>query len=57
VAREHSDSEAAAEALYWAGVSSYKATGKPDPLKQAVSQLKEKYPQSEWAKKASVWVA
>jgi hypothetical protein len=57
VANEHPESEAAAEALYWAGVSSYKASGKPDPLKQAAVRLREKYSQSEWAKKASVWAA
>jgi len=55
VAREHPESEAAPEAVYWTGVSSYKGSGKPDPLKQTATQLRERYPRSEWTKKASVW--
>ncbi len=56
VVREFPASEAAPEAVYWAGVSQYKATGKPDPLRRAGQRLREKYPQSVWAKKGSVWV-
>jgi hypothetical protein len=47
--------DVAAEALYWAGVSKYKATNDPSPLRQADRELKERYPESSWAKKASVW--
>ena len=44
------------EAVYWSGVSAYKASGKADPLKQVGAQLQSQYPESEWAKKASVWI-
>jgi hypothetical protein len=47
--------EAAAEALYWAGVSPYKATGNPASLKGTAQAFKERYQNSVWAKKASVW--
>ncbi len=49
-------SGAAPEACYWAGVSAYKATNKPETLAAAAKLLKEKYPDSEWTRKASVWV-
>jgi len=55
IAQKYPKSEVAAEALYWAGVSKYKATNDPAPLKQADRELKERYPESSWAKKASVW--
>jgi len=50
------ESGAAPEACYWAGVSAYKATNKPEPLAEAGKLLKEKYSESEWARKASVWL-
>jgi TolA-binding protein len=46
---------AAAEALYWAGVSRYKATGDAQALKETSAQFKQRYRDSDWAKKASVW--
>ena len=49
-------SGAAAEACYWAGVSAYKSTNKPEPLAEAAKLLKNKYPDSEWTRKASVWI-
>lgn len=49
-------SGAAPEACYWAGVSAYKVTNKPEPLGEAAKLLKEKYPDSEWTRKASVWL-
>jgi thioredoxin family protein/tetratricopeptide repeat protein len=55
IAQQHPKSEAAPEALYWAGVSKYKATNDPAPLGQAAQELKQQYPESSWAKKASVW--
>ncbi len=57
VANSYSKTDAAPEAVYWTAVSAYKATGKPEFLKQGGAKLREKYPQSEWAKKASVWVS
>ena len=47
---------AAPEAAYWAGVSAYKATNKPEPLAEAAKFLKEKYPESEWTRKSTVWI-
>jgi tetratricopeptide (TPR) repeat protein len=47
--------DAAAEALYWAGVSEYKASGNPEPLQKTAKAFKERYTDSQWAKKASVW--
>ena len=49
------NSEAAAEALYWAGVSRYKATGDASALKETARQFEERYTDTSWAKKASVW--
>ena len=56
VYRAYPKSAAAPEACYWAGVSAYKATNKPEPLTEAAQALKEKYPESEWARKSSVWL-
>ncbi len=47
--------EAAPEALYWAGVSKYKATNDPAALRNTAQQFKEKYTGTSWATKASVW--
>jgi len=53
---EHPKSGAAAEASYWSGVSDYKATNDASHLKTTGQRLRENYPESEWARKASVWV-
>lgn len=53
----HPQAGAAAEACYWAGVSAYKATHGPEPLKDTARILRQRYPQSEWTRKASVWAA
>lgn len=57
VAQEFPKSESAPEALYWAGVSKYKASHDPAPLAETARALKERYPESSWTKKASVWAA
>ena len=49
------NSEGAAEAQYWAGVSRYKATNDAGALQQTAAAFKERYAGSSWAKKASVW--
>jgi len=49
------NTDAAAEALYWAGVAPYKATGDPASLKATGEAFKQRYTGSPWAKKASVW--
>ena len=48
-------SDAAPEALYWAGVSNYKATGDPSALRATTTAFSERYQDTAWAKKASVW--
>jgi TolA-binding protein len=48
-------SDAAPEALYWAGVSRYKATGDGSALGATHAAFKDRYQDSAWAKKASVW--
>jgi TolA-binding protein len=47
--------DAAAEAMYWAGVSRYKATNDPGALKATAQAFKDRYKESAWAKKASIW--
>lgn len=47
---------AAPEASYWEGVSAYKATHDPKHLREAALRLEETHPESEWARKASVWL-
>jgi len=47
--------DAAAEALYWAGVARYKATGDGASLKDTARAFTQRYQDSTWAKKASVW--
>jgi TolA-binding protein len=48
-------SDAAAEAMYWAGVSRYKATNDAAALKSTAQAFKQRYLDSSWAKKASIW--
>ena len=55
IADTHPDAEVAPEALYWAGVSRYKGADDAGALKATTVALREKYPSSPWAKKASVW--
>jgi TolA-binding protein len=55
VVDRHPNSEAAPEALYWAGVSHYKATGDAGALKDTARQFQGRYTDTSWAKKASVW--
>jgi TolA-binding protein len=49
--------DAAPEALYWAGVSKYKASGDASALGATTAAFRERYQDTSWAKKASVWGA
>lgn len=49
------DSKAAPEALYWRGVSQYRATNDHTVLGELPGQFREKYPDSVWALKAIPW--
>jgi hypothetical protein len=55
VVDRYPSSDAAPDALYWAGVSRYKATGDASALKETARQFRERYVETAWAKKASVW--
>ena len=49
------DSKAAPEALYWKGVSHYKATNDHTILGELPAQFQEKYPESVQAMKTIAW--
>lgn len=55
VAEQHPDTDAAPEAVYWKGVSRYKATNDAAALADTARAFGERYRDSSWAKKASVW--
>jgi hypothetical protein len=55
VVERYPDAAAAPEAVYWRGVSQYKRTNDHTVLGGVAEQLNQKYPDSAWAKKASVW--
>jgi TolA-binding protein len=55
VVARHPDTEAAAEAQYWAGVARYKATGDAGALADTARRFRERYAGTSWAKRASVW--
>ena len=55
VASSHPDTDAAPEALYWAGVAKYKATGDAKALADTYDQFQNRYKDTSWATKASVW--
>jgi tetratricopeptide (TPR) repeat protein len=48
-------SDSSAEAAYYLGVSRYKQTHNADELKKTIQHLQKEFPQSEWAKRASVY--
>ena len=49
------NTDAAPEALYWAGTSKYKASNDPAALKATAKAFTTRYKDSSWAKKASIW--
>ena len=55
VDEEYPRTEAAAEAQYWIGVSKYRRTNDASALKETAQAFKERFQDSSWAKKASVW--
>ena len=55
VLERHPESELAPEALYWAGVSRYKASEEAAALQETARAFQARYRDSSWAKKASVW--
>ena len=55
IAQNYPDSATAPEALYWRGVSRYKATNDHAALGELAKLFQQKYQDSIWAEKASVW--
>ena len=55
LAEDESLGEVAAEALYWAGVARYKATDDPSALADTAKAFQDRFSDTPWAKKASVW--
>ena len=51
----YAGSDSAAEALYWAGVSRYRASGEASALAATAAAFDTRYTDSVWAKKASIW--
>jgi hypothetical protein len=49
------ESDAAPEALYWAGVAPYKASHDSASLKRTAEAFRDRYQDTSWAKKASIW--
>ena len=56
VLERYPNSYAAPEALYWKGVSHYKATNDHTVLGELPEQFKQQYPDSIWALKTLAWV-
>jgi TolA-binding protein len=55
VAARHGSSDAGAEAQYWTGVARYKESGDPKHLAETADAFSQRYQNTPWAKKASVW--
>ena len=55
VVEHYPDSKVAPEAVYWNGVSQYKRTNDHSVLGEVPKRINEKYPDTVWALKASVW--
>ena len=55
VLEHYPNSKSSPEALYWKGVSHYKATNDHTVLGELPGQFKEKYPDSLWALKTAAW--
>jgi hypothetical protein len=52
---DYPSTDAAPESLYWAGVSRYKGTNDASALAETARHFRERYQDSSWAKKSSVW--
>lgn len=55
VLQDYPDTEAAPEALYWRGVTRYKASGEAADLTATAEEFQRRYTDTPWARKASVW--
>lgn len=55
VTERFANTDAAPEAQYWTGVSRYRATNDPAALHATAEAFAQRYQDSTWATKASVW--
>ena len=55
IVERYPDAKIAPEAVYWKGVCRYKETNDHTVLGEVPAQLEERYADSVWALKASVW--
>ena len=55
IAERRGETSVAAEAIYWRGVSHYKATGDHTVLSEVATELGAKYPADEWTLKSLPW--
>lgn len=55
LASDETNRDVAAESLYWAGVSRYKGTNDAAALGETAKAFAERFTDTPWAKKASVW--
>ncbi len=55
IVEQFPNTDSAPEALYWAGVARYKANGDAASLKDTARAFTQRFQDSTWAKKASVW--
>jgi hypothetical protein len=55
IVERHPESDAAAEAQYWSGVARYKKSGDAAALAETAHAFADRYQDTSWAKKASVW--
>ena len=56
VVEQYPTTSAAPEALYWAGATRYKRTNDPTALRETGVDFTQRYTETEWAKRASVWL-
>ncbi len=56
VAENYADTAVAPEAIYWRGVSNYKATNDHTVLGEVAKELGKKYPGNEWTLKSLPWL-
>ena len=49
------NTDAAPEALYWRGVARYSETHDPKELKELGHEFRQRYQDTGWAKRASIW--
>jgi imidazoleglycerol phosphate dehydratase HisB len=57
VVEKYPHTSVAPAAVYWLGVARYKKTNDHHVLESVVTELKQKYPDSPWNKRAIPWAA